>query len=296
MTLFYLAMILPAAMFVWRFPARQWGDRRVAAGSLAMVLLILYMVDCLMNAFPNMIYLTLAGGLIGLEPKRLRTTGAGRGGKAVRQTSRGEPQAAALRAIAAGPSPHSGQIMLADRYRSLGRSFKQEGRRNEAESAWRQALDVLTSLLATEPGSLKLRQLWCDCANDLAWLWANHPDPARRNPGAAVAMAQRMVEQCPNAEVYWNTLGAACYRAGDAASAIAALDRAKALGGGTAFDDVFLAMAHARLGDHEQAELRLTHAILGMERDYPGHPELVCFCNEARSILTEGTEAPSAIR
>jgi len=67
-----------------------------------------------------------------------------------------------------------------------------------------------------------------------------------------------------------------------------------ALGGSTAFDDVFLAMAHARLGDHEQAELRLTHAILGMERDYPGHRELVCFCEEARSILAEGTEAPSA--
>ena len=127
----------------------------------------------------------------------------------------------------------------------------------------------------------------------MAWLWANHPDPARRNPNAAVAMAQRMVEQCPNAEVYWNTLGAAYYRAGDDASAVAALDHATALGGGTAFDDVFLAMAHARLGDHEQAELRLTHAIFGMERDYPGHPELVCFCDEARSILAEGTDTPS---
>jgi uncharacterized protein HemY len=111
-----------------------------------------------------------------------------------------------------------------------------------------------------------------------------------------VAMAQQMVEQCPNAEVYWNTLGAACYRAGDAASAVAALDHATALGGGTAFDNVFLAMAHARLGDHEQAELRLTHAIFGMARDYPGHPELVCFCDEARFILAEGTEAPSATR
>jgi tetratricopeptide (TPR) repeat protein len=291
----YLALILPAALFVRRFPVRLWGDPRVAAGSLAAVLLSLYIVDCLMNAFPNMIYVTLAGGLIGLEPKQLRTTVARRAGKAVDQAGQARPRMAALDTVATGPGPHGGRIILAERYRSLGRYFKQEGRQNEAESAWRQALDVLTGLLEAESGSLKLRQLWCDCANDLAWLWANHPDPARRNPDAAVAMAQRMVEQCPNAEVYWNTLGAACYRAGDDASAIAALDHATTLGGGTAFDNVFLAMAHARLGDHEQAELQLTHAIFGMERDYPGHPELVRFCDEARSILAEGSEAPSAI-
>jgi hypothetical protein len=296
LTLFYLAMTLPVALFVRRFPARQWGDPRAAAGSLAMVLLILYTVDCLLNAFPNIIYLTLAGGLIGVEPKPLRTTGAGRGGKAVGQTGRAEPRATAPGVIATGPGPYGGRILLADRYHRLGRSFKQEGRRNEAESAWRQALDVLTGLLEGKPGSPELQQLWCDCANDLAWLWANHPDPARRNPNAAVAMARQMVEKCPDAEVYWNTLGTAYYRAGDNSSAVAALDRATALGGGTAFDDVFLAMAHARLGDQEQAELRLTHAIFRTERDFPGHPELVCFCDEARSIIAAGTETPSAIR
>jgi hypothetical protein len=294
-TLLYLTLILPAVLFIWRFPARLWGDPRVAVGSLATVFLILYVVDCLLNAFPNMIYLTLAGGLVGLEPKQLRTTGAGRGGKAiVGQTSRSEPRAAALGAVATRPGPVDGRIMLADRYRRLGRSFKQEGRRNEAEAAWRQALDVLTGLLEAKAGSPELQRLWCDCANDLAWLWANHPNPAHRDPDAAVAMARRMVEQCPDTEVYWNTLGTAYYRAGDDASAVAALDRATALGGGTAFDDVFLAMAHARLGDHEQAELRLTHAIFRTEQDYPGHPELVCFCDEARAILAAGTEAPSS--
>ena len=38
----------------------------------------------------------------------------------------------------------------------------------------------------------------------------------------------------------------------------------------------------------------LAQAILRAERDYPGHPELAGFCDEARSILAEGTEAPSA--
>ena len=83
-----------------------------------------------------------------------------------------------------------------------------------------------------------------------------------------------MVEEYPDADVYWNTLGVAYYRAGDYASAAAALNRATAIGGGTAFDDVFLAMAHARLGDLEEARRELTQAMVRAERDYPGHLEV----------------------
>jgi len=123
----YLALILPAALFVWRFPVRLWGDPRVAAGSLAAVLLSLYIVDCLMNAFPNMIYVTLAGGLISLEPKQLRTTVARRAGKAVDQAGQGKPRLTALGTTAIGPGPHGGQIILAERYSGLGRSFQARG-------------------------------------------------------------------------------------------------------------------------------------------------------------------------
>ncbi len=291
LTLFYLALILPAALFVWRFPPRLWGHPQVAAGSLAAVLLTLYMVDCLMNAFPNMIYLTLAGGLIAMEPNQFRTTMARRDGKAVGQ---GKPRTAALGVQATGASPPRGQTIMAERYRALGRSFKQEGRLHEAESAWRHALDALTGLLEAEPGGTELRRLWCDCANDLAWLWANHPDPTQRDPKSAVAMARQMVEQCPTDEVYWNTLGAAHYRAGDDASAIAALDHAKTLGGCTAFDEVFLAMAHARQGDLEGARMDLGRAVVRAEKDYPGHPEITVFCDEARSILAEGSGTSAA--
>ena len=49
---------------------------------------------------------------------------------------------------------------------------------------------------------------------------------------------------------YWNTLGVAYYRAGDDGSATAALNRATAWAA-TAFDEVFLAMAYARLGDRK---------------------------------------------
>ena len=79
-------------------------------------------------------------------------------------------------------------------------------------------------------------------------------------------------------------------------SAVDALNRARTLGGGTAFDDVFLAMAHARLGDPREARQALARAMLQAERDYPGHPELAGFCDEARSILAGDAGAPVAVR
>lgn len=271
LTLLYLALITPAALFIRRFPVRLWNDPRVAAGSLATTLLGLYIVDCLMNGFPNITYVTLAGGLISLDPKQLRSNPAGR------------PEA----------TGRESQEALAEQYHKLGRSLKQDGHHDEAEASWQQALNVLSGLLKAKPDSPELRLLWCDCANDLAWLWANHPDPARRDPSAAVAMAHRIVEECPDSEVYWNTLGVAHYRAGDDTSAIAALDRAVTLRRCTAFDNIFLAMAHARLGNRETALEKFAHALTEAEHSYPGHAELAGFCDEARFVVTDGFSTPS---
>ncbi len=284
--LFYLALVLPAILFVRRFPPRLWGDPRLAAGTLAATFLCLYIIDCLLNAFPNIIYLTLAGGLISLEPKQLGSTAGPRAG-----TEADGRRAAAMGIGMAGAGPPPGRLVLAERCRTLGRSFKQEGRPDQAEAAWRQALDVLGDLLEADPDDAGLRRRWCDCANDLAWLWANHPDPSRRDPVSAVAMSRRATDECPDAAAYWNTLGVAHYRAGDDRAAVDALDRARALGGGSAFDDVFLAMAHARLGDTAGARQDLARAMLQAERDHPGHPELAGFFDEAHSLIGAATAA-----
>jgi tetratricopeptide (TPR) repeat protein len=247
-----------------------------------------YIIDCLINGFVNMIYVTLAGGLMGLEPSRLGAiVAARRDGAAARRPST-VPATSAAR-------PRSGRLALADRCRTLGRSFKQDGRPDDADAAWRQALDILTGLLQADGTDAETRRRWCDCANDLAWLRANHPQPARRDPDSALALARQLVEEWPESAAYWNTLGVAHYRAGDAHSAVAALDRAAALGGGTAFDDVFLAMAHARLDDPERARQALARAMVRSERDHPGHPELAGFHDEAHSLIAGGTAAPSAV-
>ena len=266
LTLFYVAMVLPAARFVWRVPARMWLDPWLAAGSLAAVLLGLYIVDCLMNFFPNIIYVTAAGGLMGLDPRQL----------GARMASQGL-------ATAAGAS----KVALADGNHRLGRTLKCEGRFSEAEAVWGHAVELLGTLIVADPGNLDLRRRWCDCANDLAWLTLHYPGSVHGDSSSAVALACEAVEMCPDCATYWNTLGVAYFRAGDATSAVTTLEHAKAVGGGSAFDDVFLAMSHARLGDREQAERRLAEAISGMERDDRGHPELGRFCHEARSVLAE---------
>jgi hypothetical protein len=285
LTLFFTAMIMPAILFLRRYPARMWEDPRLAAGSLAAVLLGVYMVDCLLNGFVNIIYITLAGGLVGLEPGRLGAIVASRRGVEAATGRAAAPASSAAR-------PPSGRLALADRCRTLGRSFKQDGRPDEAEAAWRQALDILTGCLQADGTDPEVRRRWCDCANDLAWLRANHPEPGRRDPGSAVALARQIVGECPDSAAYWNTLGVAHYRAGDARSAAAALGRATALGGGTAFDDVFLAMAHGRLGEPEDARQALARAMVRSERDHPGHPELAGFLDEAHAMIAGA--APSA--
>ncbi len=286
LSLWLASMLLPAVLFIVRFPPRTWDDPRLAAGMLAATFLGIYTIDCLLNGFVNIIYLTLAGGLVGLDPRQLRTAAVPRTAGAV-----------AAAAFARRPTPEtqaaSGRLTLADRCRSLGRGFRQEGRLDQADAAWNRALELLAGLIEADPGSDDLRRRWCDCANDLAWLRANHPDPARRDPHSARTMARRAVDDFPDSPPYWNTLGVACYRAGDDDAAIEALERSRDLNGGTAFDDVFLSMAHARRGDLTQARQELARALLRAERDFPGHPELAAFCDEAH-ILIDGAAAPAA--
>ena len=106
-------------------------------------------------------------------------------------------------------------------------------------------------------------------------------------------MASQVVKRCSDCGAYWNTLGVAYFRAGDFKAAISALDRATALGGGgTPFDHIFLAMAHAQLGNREQSRRWLAQAMIRKEQDYPGHPELGRFCDEARSIIAAVPDAP----
>jgi hypothetical protein len=286
----YLATALPAFLFLWRVPERLWRHPQIAAATVAATLLGIYMVDCILNAMINIIYITLAGGLSGALAAPLPRALLGQG--RARTDGVSEHLLPDGGAFASGPSAQ--EIELADRCYRSGRMSKDQGRWNEAEAAWRRALDVMTRLTALAPGVPDLERRWCDCANDLAWLLLNHREPASRSPAAALALAVQAARKCPGAAVYWNTLGAAQFRIGDFKTAVTSLERAIALAGeGTPFDHVFLAMAHARLGHSERAAEWLNRAMIGLEQGYQGHTELARFCEEARSLVAMGPEAPA---
>ena len=264
------AMLLPVALFLVRFPVAQWTHPSLAAAAVLAVILNLFLIDCLFNAFPNGIYIVIAGDLAGLT---------------------------AVPELRAGAHAGSGSVsreILAARYRAEGRTAKEEGRLSDAKDAWNRALDVLKSSPTSEPGRQMIHQQWCECANDLAWLLVNAPDPTNRDLAHAVRLAVKATESQPEYGTYWNTLGVAYYRTGDFNAAIAALNRAVSLAqGGNAFDHVFLAMAHARLGDQEQSRHWLALATTGTEKDFPAHAELNRFCTEAHSVVETGPDPPA---
>jgi len=69
----FVAMLLPTLTLFWmRYPARLWTNRRVASAAVVALMTALYMVDCLINAMVNPIYILAAGGIAGLVLKRER--------------------------------------------------------------------------------------------------------------------------------------------------------------------------------------------------------------------------------
>ena len=302
--LFYVALEFPVILFLWRFPATTWRIPAIAPTALSATLLGLYMIDCTLNGFVNIIYISLAGAIIGMTPAQLGLSVA-RAHGANPLARRGDSEASRITTGAGGglsrvkgelsryalpPNPEA--IGAADRCRNLGRALKVNGRFAEAQTAWQQALDILTRLTALHPAASELQWRWCDCANDLAWLLLNHPDPSSREPARALTLASHLVEKCTTSSVYWNTLGVAYFRTDDFETAVTALERAITLGsGGTAFDYIFLAMAHARLGNREESRRYLVQAIFQKGKDYPSHPELARFCDEAHAMIAVEPDA-----
>jgi tetratricopeptide (TPR) repeat protein len=120
----------------------------------------------------------------------------------------------------------------------------------------------------------------------LARHYANFPAAELRDPKRAVALAKRAVELSPKSRLIWNTLGVAQYRAGDYRAAVVALEKSCGLSeGGDSFDWFFLAMAHWRLGEREQARTWYDQAVARMDKHRPQSEELIRFRAEAAELL-----------
>ena len=75
-------------------------------------------------------------------------------------------------------------------------------------------------------------------------------------------LARQATDAFPRTADYWNTLGLALYRSGDAQGAIAALNESlELLSGGDAFDWFLLAMAEHRMGNQTAARQWFEKAV-----------------------------------
>jgi tetratricopeptide (TPR) repeat protein len=157
---------------------------------------------------------------------------------------REEAEAAYRRCVEAAGAPAA---LRAAALADLGGLLAAGGRAAEGEKCLRRALALWRKLAAAEPPVAAY-------AAELAWLLATCPAPALRDPSDAMRWARRATQAAPDDGAAWGRLGAACYRAGDYPAARAALAKAAGLrAGGDCVDCLFLAMAHARLGNAGEA-------------------------------------------
>jgi eukaryotic-like serine/threonine-protein kinase len=123
---------------------------------------------------------------------------------------------------------------------------------------------------------------------ELAWFLATSAEPRLRDAGLAVRLAKKAVDARPQSAAFRNTLGVAHYRNGDDNAAVTELKLAMNMrGSGTSMDWFFLAMAHARLGDHDQARTWFDQAVKWMDKHNPNDDELRRFRAEAEARLAE---------
>ena len=304
-------LLLPPWLFLVRYPVQQWKTYTVGPMVVIAALLGLYVIDCLVNGFLNLVYVVASGGLICTLPMNSKRRisiqdSSERGqlpwspksrlscGQVKDPTMLAEPSADPIEAETRMLSIP--QAQLARRYQELARVLKNQGLPAEAKSAWIHALDLLTEVASSHPELPEAQRHRWDCANDIAWFLINEPDPAVGDPQLAVRLATQTTQADPETAAYWNTLGAAYHRAGSEVNAITALERSVALtGGGTGFDYVFLTLAHAQLGQHEQAQQWKTQADLWMEQHETHHSELSRLHAQARACLTFKGDPPTPV-
>jgi serine/threonine protein kinase/Flp pilus assembly protein TadD len=143
-----------------------------------------------------------------------------------------------------------------------------------AEQAFRRAVAQAENL--TDP----------EVQNELSWALSTGSNRGLRNSQLAVKLAKKAVDQEPQVGDYWNTLGVAHYRVRDWAATIESLGKSMQLrAGGDPSDWYFLAMAHWRMGDKDQARQWYDNAVNAMEKNKSQDEELRRFRAEAAALL-----------
>jgi tetratricopeptide (TPR) repeat protein len=167
---------------------------------------------------------------------------------------------------------------LSRTFLTQGVLYTSEGKRPEAAEAFARMGEYLRRTLALGPDAI--------AANNLAWLLSDCPEPTLRKPAEGVAVARQAVALAPTDGYVWNTLGVACYRAGDIPAAVTALRKSIELSeGGSAQDFFFLAMSYHRLGEHPEARTWFHKAADWVKDHGPPNQDVMRAHREAARLL-----------
>jgi len=132
--------------------------------------------------------------------------------------------------------------------------------------------------------ALELKADHAEACNNLARLYATHPDPQHRQVQMAVTLAKRAVAQ--NLTIAHSTLGMAEYRAGNWRNAIDALNKSMQFrNGGSCLDWIVLAMSHWQLEEKDQAQQWYDRAVQWMDKRTTQDKELRRLRSEAEELL-----------
>jgi serine/threonine protein kinase/tetratricopeptide (TPR) repeat protein len=166
-------------------------------------------------------------------------------------------------------------------YSEIGNDWMAQGKPEEAMADYRKAL-----AMSPKDGYMD---------KYVAWELATSLDPKLRNPAEALKLAKQAVQRQPQQGAFWQTLGAAHYRAGDWKAAIEALEMSNALLGGNDLrsNTFLLAMAHGQLNQKDLARTWYEKGVQSMEKRKPSVYE-PRFRAEAEEVLGIKKEPPKS--
>jgi serine/threonine protein kinase/tetratricopeptide (TPR) repeat protein len=149
---------------------------------------------------------------------------------------------------------------------------QREGRRLESDGQYPAAAEVYRQALERHEQRMNKftdQKLLVKKQHRLAKCLVSCPDVQVRKPIQAIELAKKAVAHAPDQGDYWNTLGAAYYRAGDWNESVAALEKCMQLRG-DASDWLFLAMACHQLKQPDKAKTWLDKAVDWIEQAEKG--------------------------
>ncbi len=133
-----------------------------------------------------------------------------------------------------------------------------------AEEYYRRAIELLEKTVSATPQNSEQRRELAQIYNDLAWVIATSPDLESHVAENAVELGKMAVRHMPDVPQYQQTLGIVYCRAGRWDDAIAPLEKCadSATSQPQPLAAVLLALAHARLGHHDEARRWYEMALL----------------------------------